>query len=95
MDNFGVKYTNLDNANHLLSTLKKCYRISVDWEGEHYLGLTIKWDYANRQHINISMLPDYVSNALTKFQNLFAPGMHHMTGPDLFLDNESNMHLTH
>lgn len=46
VDDFGGKYTNLDDANHLLSTLKKHYRIFVDWEGEHYLGLTIKWDYA-------------------------------------------------
>jgi len=31
VDDFGIKYSNLDNANHLLNTLQKYYKISTDW----------------------------------------------------------------
>jgi hypothetical protein len=34
VDNFGVKYTNKDDANHLLESLQECnYKLSTDWTG--------------------------------------------------------------
>ena len=44
VDNFGVKYVGEENAQHLLDTVQKYYKCSCDWEGEHYCGITIKWD---------------------------------------------------
>jgi hypothetical protein len=34
VDDFGVKYTNKDDADHLIASLKACnYQLSTDWEG--------------------------------------------------------------
>ena len=40
VDDFGIKYYNLQDANHLLDTLKKHYTVTTDWEGKHFCGLT-------------------------------------------------------
>ncbi len=48
VDNFGVKYFSKDDANHLLDSLRKYYKIPVDWEGKKYCGLTIDWNYKNK-----------------------------------------------
>ena len=52
---------------HLIDALRQQYRITIDWKGEHYLGLTLKWNYA-QGYVDISM-PDYVKHALHEFQH--------------------------
>jgi hypothetical protein len=44
VDDFGVKYINKTDVNHLIQTLKQDYKIEEDWEGTQYLGITLDWD---------------------------------------------------
>jgi hypothetical protein len=67
VDDFGIKYTNQDDLDHLLASLRKHYTISVDLTGSKYLGLDIAWDYTNRT-CDISM-PGYIERALLRFQH--------------------------
>jgi len=69
VDDFGVKYTNKSDADHLILTLEKeCkYQISVDWEGTRYCGLTLAWDYVART-CDVSM-PGYIERALQRFHH--------------------------
>jgi len=67
VDDFGVKYTNLADAQHLMATLKLQYTASEDWEGLKYCGLTLTWDYINRT-VDLSM-PGYIERALQRFQH--------------------------
>ena len=48
VDDFAIKYTNKDDADHLLSTLEKIYVCKTDWEAKRYCGLTLDWDYEKR-----------------------------------------------
>jgi hypothetical protein len=41
-DNFPIKYTKLEDAQHLIDALKKDYTITIDWDATKYIGLTIK-----------------------------------------------------
>jgi hypothetical protein len=66
VDNFGVKYTGTENAQHLIDTLQALYTITIDWDGTRYLGLTLAWNYEHRT-LDMSM-PDYIDQALTRFQ---------------------------
>jgi hypothetical protein len=83
VDDFGVKYFTNEDANHLLNSLRAHYKISVDWEGKDYCGLSITWNYP-KQYVDISM-PGYVTTTLAKLQHTnparpqFAP--HHWTQP--------------
>jgi hypothetical protein len=68
VDDFGLKYTDKADAEHLVKTLAVLYQVSTGWTGTLYCGLTIDWNYADH-HVNISM-PGYVEAALHKFQHL-------------------------
>lgn len=67
VDDFGVRYTSRADADHLITTLESTYKVSTDWTGSHYCGLTLRWDYTART-CDISM-PGYIERALLRFQN--------------------------
>ena len=64
VDGFGIKYTQREDAIHLLNALKEGYTITTDWTGEHFCGLTLNQNY-EKQYVDITM-PDYVEQLLTK-----------------------------
>ena len=68
VDDFGVKYVGKEHANHLVSTLKKYYKISEDWTGSLYCGIDLKWDYDART-LDISM-PGYIKKQLQKYKHI-------------------------
>ena len=45
VDDFGVKYVGKEHADHLITTLETLYKITIDWTGTLYCGLTLDWDY--------------------------------------------------
>jgi hypothetical protein len=67
IDDFGIKYTNRDNAIHLLVALEEMYTVTTDWTGSLYLAMTLSWDYIHST-VDISM-PGYVAKALEHFQH--------------------------
>jgi hypothetical protein len=67
VDNFGAKYVGKEHADHLIKTLRKHYKLSEDWGGTLYCGITLEWDYYNRT-LDISM-PGYVAKLRAKFQH--------------------------
>jgi hypothetical protein len=69
VDNFGVKYTNKDDVEHLVSVLKQDYEINVDWEDTRYLGLMLDWDYAAHK-VHLSM-PGYIEKAHVQFGHVY------------------------
>ena len=75
VDDFGVKYFNKDNAEHLIKALDVHYDISVDWTGHNYCRLTLDWNY-DQGYVDISM-PGYVDQALSKFQHTKPTRMQH------------------
>jgi hypothetical protein len=65
VDDFTVKYTRMEDVEHLIKALKEDYIATEDWTGTKYLGLTIEWDYENGQvHL---WIPRYISKALLRF----------------------------
>ena len=46
VDDCGVKYVDKDHMGYLIISLQKDYsRIMVDWKGELYAGINLKWNY--------------------------------------------------
>ena len=79
VDDFGIRYTNKADANHLIATLETHYQVSLDWSGARYCGLTLQWDYAART-CDISM-PGYIDRALKRFQHNFPRTPEHSPHP--------------
>ena len=67
VDDFGIRYTNKADAQHLIEFLQQWYEIKSDHTGGNYLGLTLQWDYKNRT-VDISM-PGYIERALERFHH--------------------------
>jgi len=75
IDDFGVKFTGDAHANHLITTLQKDYDVTIDWKGELFVGIKLKWDYTNRTldtHV-----PGFTKRALHKFHHLTPKRPHH------------------
>ena len=73
VDDFGVRYIDKQDADHLITTLQKKYPIKMKWVGDYYLGMTLEWDYNkihSKQNVQLSM-PGYVKEALIKFKHHF------------------------
>ena len=67
IDNFGIKYNNVNDLQHLLTALKQNYEITIDMEGKNFCGLTLEWNYTDG-HVDISM-PGYIAKKLKKFRH--------------------------
>jgi hypothetical protein len=66
VDDFGIQFSNVTDAQHLLAALKQdCEVVTVDWTSSLFCGITLKLDYSNHT-MDLSM-PGYVTNALTEF----------------------------
>jgi hypothetical protein len=96
VDDFGIKYTNRCDAEHLLTALQAFYFVTTDWTGSLYLAMTIDWDYRNHT-VDISM-PGYVTKALDRFQhNACGRAQHPPTlgpNPNMAPTPSSRPHLT-
>jgi hypothetical protein len=68
VDNFGVKYVNKDNVDHLIASIKKDYMLTKDWTGNLYCGIQLDWDYAG-QTVDISM-PGYIKKKLQEYGHI-------------------------
>ena len=66
VDDFGIKIHNKADAEHLFDALREKYRITIDWTGSSYLGITVKHHKAQRR-LSISM-PGYVAEAARQFK---------------------------
>jgi hypothetical protein len=67
VDDFGVKYVNQPDAQHLVDAISEYYTTTEDWTGTVYCGITLEWDYVNHW-VDLSM-PGYVAKALLRFQH--------------------------
>eukprot|EP00804_Cyclotella_cryptica_P012317 CCRYP_020810-RA/>CCRYP_020810-RA protein AED:0.37 eAED:0.37 QI:0/0/0/1/1/1/2/0/434 len=68
VDDFGIKYLQQADLDHLLAALGKYYDVTVDPEGKEYVKIELDWDYDNKR-VHLSMAP-YLQKALQQFDNL-------------------------
>jgi hypothetical protein len=66
VDDFGVQYVGRENAEHLAGVIAAKYKMTTDWTGALYCGISLDWDYTNRT-VTLSM-PGYVAKALQRFE---------------------------
>jgi hypothetical protein len=67
VDDFGVKYFSKADALHLIDAIQSHYKLTIDWSGSLYCGLTLDWHY-EEGYVDVSM-PGYVKRALAKFNH--------------------------
>jgi hypothetical protein len=81
VDDFGVKYVGKEHAEHLISCLKQeTYKLTEDWTGNLYCGISLRWDYARRR-LDISM-PGYIKIQLLKYEHIMRRIQHCPYSPE-------------
>jgi hypothetical protein len=68
VDNFRIKYVGKEHADYLIKCLKEKYKLSEDWSGDLYCGISLRWDYV-AWTLNISM-PGYIKKQLLKYKHV-------------------------
>jgi hypothetical protein len=68
VNDFGVKYVNKEDIDHLIASIKTTYTLTKDWTGNLYCGFHLDWYYEN-QTVNISM-PGYVKKKLQEYHHI-------------------------
>jgi hypothetical protein len=68
VDDFGIKYLNKEDLDHLIKSLEKYYEVTVDLAGKEYVKIELDWDYKNKK-VHLSMAP-YLQKALRQFDNI-------------------------
>jgi hypothetical protein len=77
VDDFAVKYTKKEDAQHLIEHIKNKYKFKVDWEAKQYIGINLNWNYTKREVI-LSM-DGYVEQALKELEHSIPK--QHFCGP--------------
>jgi hypothetical protein len=62
-----VKYVLKEHAQHLKNALEEHYKLTCNWTGKRYIGITLDWDY-NKCQVHLS-IPTYVQKVLKQFQH--------------------------
>ncbi len=68
VDNFGVKFVNKADVDHLIASIKKTYTLTEDWTGSLYCSITLEWDHVGRT-VNI-LMPGYVKMKLQEYEHI-------------------------
>jgi len=68
VNNFGIKYVGKEHADHLIQCLKEKYKLTEEWTGNLYCGITLEWNYDART-LDISM-PGYIKKQLLKYKHI-------------------------
>jgi hypothetical protein len=67
IDDFTIKYTSMEDAQHLIDALKQDYTITIDWDATKYIGLTLEWDCKNQKVY--AHMPGYIQKKLLRFKH--------------------------
>jgi hypothetical protein len=54
VNDFGMKYVCKEHEQHLKNVLEEHFKLTCDWTGKRYIGITLDWDY-NKHQVHLSM----------------------------------------
>jgi hypothetical protein len=68
VDDFGVKYVDKANVEHLIASIKMLYMLAKDWTGDLYCGIKLGWDY--KKHTVDNLMPGYIQKKLQEYEHI-------------------------
>ena len=93
VDGFSIKANSMEDADHLINSIRKYFNFSIDRGGQNYLDLTLYWKYT-KKYVDIYMpryIPTALKNSNTNHQHV--PKTPHIHGINLFMENTCNYTL--
>jgi hypothetical protein len=68
VDDFGIKYVDKTDVEHLIASIKMPYMLTKDWTGDMHCGIKLGWDYKMCM-VDISM-PGYIKKKLQEYKHV-------------------------
>jgi hypothetical protein len=65
VDDFGVKYNDINDVHYLVHALQEKYELHIDLTGSKYIGVTLDWDY--EANTLTPSMPNYVAAGIQRF----------------------------
>jgi hypothetical protein len=75
VNDFGAKYENQEDVDHLIAAIKTKYTLTKDWTGDLYSGIKLNWDYDKRT-LDI-LMPGYIIKQLQQYKHASTTQPHH------------------
>jgi hypothetical protein len=67
VDDIGLKVRSKDDVMHLVNAIEKVWKVKINWKGDKYVGMDLKWDY-NPENPTLEISCDQViPDALKRF----------------------------
>jgi len=67
VDDIGLKVRSKDDVIHLVNAIEKVWKVKINWQGDKYVGMDLKWDY-NPENPTLEISCDQViPDALKRF----------------------------
>ncbi len=67
IDDFAIKYTSMEDPQHLIDALKQDYTFTFNWDATKYIELTLEWYYKNQKVY--AHMRGYIQKALLQFKH--------------------------
>ncbi len=68
VNDFGIKYVNKKDVDHLVASINSTYKLTEDWTGNLYCSIALDWYYVNRT-VDI-LMPGYIKKKLQEYNNV-------------------------
>jgi hypothetical protein len=68
VNDFGIKYVNKADVDHLVASIKSTYTLTKDWTGNLYCSIALAWDYDKRT-VDI-LMPGYIKTKLQEYKHV-------------------------
>lgn len=78
VDDFGVKYIAKASCQHLLDCLQQKYKLTINWNADKYLGMTLRFD--RKERLVALSIPGYIAKVLQRFN----PQSHGANSPAIY-----------
>ena len=70
VDDMGIKYSKVEDVEHLVATIAPHWKVKLDYSGSQFLGMTLDWDYERKPKPRVVITsPSVVPKALARFRD--------------------------
>ena len=70
VDDTGIKYSKVEDVEHLVATIAPHWKVKLDYSGSQFLGTNLNWEYDRKpKPRDVITSPTVISKALERFRD--------------------------
>ena len=70
VDDMGIKYSKVEDVEHLVATIAPYWKVKLDYSGSKFLGMDLKWEYERKPKPRVIITsPTVIPKAIARFRD--------------------------